>query len=125
MRLTKDIRMGLEIIQEQIRIAKQFGIFEDGEDEVKEIPSVVKVDEKQPKAEAVKEKPNKFERGELKKLVKMHAKRESLKYGITVDSKKVLYITNQIKKEGYDFVKMESVASTLRRLGYCEELKKY
>lgn len=62
-----------------------------------------------------------FRRGELKKELKKYIKEYGLKEGVTVESKKVNLITRKLKEDGWN-AKEQSVAVTLRIMGFGEEL---
>ena len=64
-----------------------------------------------------------FKRGELRKELKKYIKEFNLKEGVTVESTKAGLITRRLLKDGWD-ADQQSIAVTLRKLGYGEEWKR-
>ncbi len=74
------------------------------------------------------EQPAKFRRKQLQNILKQLIRENNIKWklkeGVSVPSFKVYLITNEIKKLGFNWIKQDSVAVTLRKLGYSEENKR-
>lgn len=64
-----------------------------------------------------------FKRGELRRELKKYIKEFNLKEGVTVESTKAGLITRKLLKDGWD-ADQQSVAVTLRKMGYGEEWKR-
>lgn len=65
-----------------------------------------------------------FRRRELRKILQQYVEEFNLLEGVTVESKTSNLITRKLISEGWD-AKESSVAVTLRKMGFGEELKKY
>ena len=70
------------------------------------------------------EKLKKFKRGELQRELKKYVNEFHLAVGMPVESKTVNLITRKLIKDGWDATN-QSVAVTLRKMGYGEERKKW